>query len=425
MLRRPGLLAICLLLAPAIALAQTTLTGTLRRITDDNIVIQTDKSAVTVGLGITTKFYKGSPSGPMIRSAELQPGDHVSIAATQDAQGVYHAQTISLLKAGTPTERAAASKSAEGKSAGADPDDSGPPQLRHGMPRPKPASNPDIDSRPGLRAEDTNGVTRLPAPPSQGSNKDDPTADAATPPRRAFPPSGDPEIDNAREAAFAYAQTLPNFIVKQVTTRYDSQTGRGGQTTWRAYDTITADVVSEEGKESYRNILENGHPPTRPIEDTGSWSSGEYSSVLLDVLSLASHAAFHDQKSTTIVNRSAWRYDYSVDHHNSHWHITSNTGTIEPDYIGSIWIDKETSRALRLELAGRNLPKTFELDTVESAIDYDFVTIGESRFLLPSHAEILSCERRNGYCSRNVIDFRDYRKFTADSSIKFDQDSPQ
>ena len=69
------------------------------------------------------------------------------------------------------------------------------------------------------------------------------------------------------------------------------------------------------------------------------------------------------------------------------------------------------------------MPKEFELDTVECAVDYDFVTIGDNRFLLPVHSEILSCERRNGYCSRNVIDFRDYRKFTADSSIKFDQDT--
>jgi hypothetical protein len=407
MLRRPGLLAICLLFAPAIVLAQTTLTGALRRITDDNVVIQTDKSAVTVVLGITTKFYKSSPAGPMIRAAELQPGDHISIAATQDAQGVYHAQAISLVRAGTAAERAAASKSAD-----ADPDDAGPPQLRRGIPKPS--------AHPGLRAEETNGVTRIPAPP-----KDDPTIDAAPPARRVFPPSGDPVIDQAREAAFAYTLTLPNFIVKQITTRYDSQSARGGQITWHAYDTVTADVVSEDGKESYRNILENGHKPTRPIDETGSWSSGEYSSVLLDVLSPASHASFHDQKSTTIVNRPAWRFDYSVDHRNSHWHITSNTTTIEPDYIGSIWIDKETSRALRLELAGRNLPQTFELDTVESAVDYDFVTIGDGRFLLPAHAEILSCERRTGYCSRNVIDFRDYRKFTADSSIKFDQDSPQ
>ncbi len=61
--RWPGLLAICLLLTPGIVLPQTTLTGTLRRITDDNVVIQTDKSARTVVLGITTKYY-ARPAGP-------------------------------------------------------------------------------------------------------------------------------------------------------------------------------------------------------------------------------------------------------------------------------------------------------------------------------------------------------------------------
>jgi hypothetical protein len=103
--------------------------------------------------------------------------------------------------------------------------------------------------------------------------------------------------------------------------------------------------------------------------------------------------------------------------------VTSSTATISPEYVGSIWIDKESFRTLRLELAGRNITKEFELDTVECAVDYDFVMIGDNRFLLPVHSEILSCERRTGYCSRNVIDFRDYRKFTADSSIKFDQEA--
>jgi hypothetical protein len=411
--RRAGLLAICLLLTPRIVLPQTTLAGTLRRITDDKVVIQTDKSALTVVLSITTKYYKGSPSGAMIRSADFQPGDRISITATQDAQGVYHAQSVSQIKAGTPGERAAASKSA-----GADPDDSGPPELRRGIPRPKPASSPEPDFRPGLRAEETNGVTRLPAPP-----KDDPNADGAAPGRRALPSSGDPVIDKAREAAFEYAQTLPNFIVKQVTTRYESNTARGGQTVWHAYDTITADVISEEGKESYRNLLVNGHAPTRPVDETGSWSTGEYSSVLLDLLSLSTRAKFHDQHATTIVNRAAWRYDYNVDRSNSHWQVESSTTTIKPEYAGSIWIDKENFRTLRVELAGRNIPQDFELDTIECSVDYDFVTIGDSRFLLPVHSEILSCYRRNGYCARNVIDFRDYRKFTADSSIKFDQDT--
>ena len=72
------LLAICLLLT-ATSFSQTTLAGTLRRITDDKVVIQTDKSALTVVLSITTKYYKGSPSGAMIRSADFQPGDRIGI----------------------------------------------------------------------------------------------------------------------------------------------------------------------------------------------------------------------------------------------------------------------------------------------------------------------------------------------------------
>src|SRR5208282_2323928 len=63
--RRAGLLAILLLAAARSILPQSTLTGTLRRITDERVVIQTDKSNLTVVLGITTKYYKGSPSGTM------------------------------------------------------------------------------------------------------------------------------------------------------------------------------------------------------------------------------------------------------------------------------------------------------------------------------------------------------------------------
>jgi hypothetical protein len=107
--------------------------------------------------------------------------------------------------------------------------------------------------------------------------------------------------------------------VKQVTTRYESPIARNSQTYWHAYDTITAEVISEEGNESYRNILENGHPPTRPVDESGSWWTGEYSSVLQDVFSVSTRASFHDQRSTTIVNRPAWRYDYNVDALSSHW----------------------------------------------------------------------------------------------------------
>ena len=142
--------------------------------------------------------------------------------------------------------------------------------------------------------------------------------------------------------------------------------------------------------------------------------------MLLDILSPGTEADFHNRRSTSIVNRGAWRYDFSVEQANSHWHVYSSAESYKPEYTGAMWIDKENSRVLRIELSARNMPRAFPLDTVESAVDYDYVLIGEAKFLLPVHSEALSCERGTSYCTRNVIDFRNYKKFGADTSITFD-----
>ncbi len=67
------------------------------------------------------------------------------------------------------------------------------------------------------------------------------------------------------------------------------------------------------------------------------------------------------------------------------------------------------------------LPKEFPLDKVESATDYQFVRIGDREFLLPIHAEVLSCQRGSSNCSRNVIDFRNYHKYAGEATITFDK----
>ncbi len=407
-----------------------TINGILRRMSDDDIIIQADdKRIMTIALGITTKYYKAS--GAMIKGADMQPGDHLNIDAAQDDNGNYHAKNITQVKLGTAAERAAASQPVDASQVGAGnssvpsppgPNDPGPPRVRRGIP--PPGSDPPLvarsDSpaagRPSIHADDVNGVTRAPGAPVVDTS---PTGGARSS-HQTFRSSGDPVIDKAREEAFSFAETLPNYVVKQFTTRYGTEAARGGQTSWRALDTVTADVVSEDGKESYRNILINGRPPREAVEKSGTWSTGEYSSVLLDVLSPSTDADFHDKRSTTIVNRAAWRYDFSVDRPNSHWNVHASAESYNPEYVGAIWIDKENSRVLRIELAARNMPRTFALDTVESSVDYDFVLIGDAKFLLPVHSEALSCERGTNGCSRNSIDFRNYKKFSADTNITFD-----
>jgi hypothetical protein len=86
-------------------------------------------------------------------------------------------------------------------------------------------------------------------------------------------------------------------------------------------------------------------------------------------------------------------------------------------YIGSVWLDPNTARVLRIEMQARNIPSDFPMDTVETALDYSNVRLGETSFLLPVHAEALGCERGTSNCSHNIIDFRNYHEFKSEIKI--------
>jgi hypothetical protein len=57
------------------------------------------------------------------------------------------------------------------------------------------------------------------------------------------------------------------------------------------------------------------------------------------------------------------------------------------------------------------------MDSVETAVDYSYVRLGETSFLLPVHAESLGCERGTSNCSHNIIDFRNYHEFKSEIKI--------
>jgi hypothetical protein len=310
-------------------------------------------------------------------------------------------------------------------------DDSRPPVLRRNPPASAAASgsspNPQIASadtpgsaRPSLSAEDVNGVTRVPvvqAAPVTGSDGSE--VDRTVRRTGTYNGGGDPIIDQARDAAFSFSETLPNYVVKQLTNRYATGNSGRGRTSWQPLDVVTSDLIYEDGKERYSNVMVNGKP-TKYIEQSGSWSEGEFASMLQAILSPNTNADFRNQKQVTILNRPSYRYDYTVEQSRSTWTLHADGQTVSPSYTGSIWIDKATYRVLRIEIAARNLPRDFPLDTAESSIDYDFVMIGEQKVLLPAQADSLSCSRGTPDCSKNHTEFHNYRKFGADTNITFE-----
>jgi hypothetical protein len=53
-------------------------------------------------------------------------------------------------------------------------------------------------------------------------------------------------------------------------------------------------------------------------------------------------------------------------------------------------------------MSARNMPESFPLTTVRSTVEYAFVKIGGEDYLLPSHCELIYCQREVTACSKNA-----------------------
>src|ERR1700747_3350408 len=179
-------------------------------------------------------------------------------------------------------------------------------------------------------------------------------------------------IERAREAAFAFSEKLPNFICKEFMARYRQ---RGHEET--PLDIVSAEIIYDHAKESYRNVKVNDRPTDTSLEKiSGSWSTGEFASTLLDLFSTDTNDRFRSGGASSISGLSAQIYDFEVPRENSHWKVNVDSQTLVPAYAGSVWVDPSTARVLRIEIQARNIPSDFPMDIMESAVDYSFVSIG-------------------------------------------------
>jgi hypothetical protein len=220
-------------------------------------------------------------------------------------------------------------------------------------------------------------------------------------------------IERAQEAAFEFSDKLPNFICHEFMNRYSQ---RGRQET--PLDVVSAEIIYENGKESYRDVKINDRPTDTDLQQIdGSWSTGEFASTLLELFASNTGAHFRPGGSSPIGGVSAQVYDFQVRSENSHWRVNIGSQTLVPAYKGSVWVDPKTARVLRVEMQASNIPPSFSMDTIESSVDYSYVWIGGTSFLLPVHAESLGCQRGASNCSHNIIDFRNYHEFKVDVKI--------
>jgi len=249
-----------------------------------------------------------------------------------------------------------------------------------------------------------------------------------------IPPPGAAEqkhvIGAATEYAMNYVKSLPDFICSQVTRRFVDPTGRES---WVKQDEILERLSYFERHEEYKVVMVNNRPTDIPHEKLGgsATSSGEFGSILREIFDPATETTFGWERWTTLRGRRTYVFNYHVPQSRSTYRIThyvtpnSSEGaqSMVPGYRGLVYVDKENLKVMKITLEVENLPPGFPIRQVNLSLNYGPARIGDNDYVLPLQAELRS-SGDNRFQVKNDIEFRMYRKFGTDTSIKFDTPEP-
>ena len=244
------------------------------------------------------------------------------------------------------------------------------------------------------------------------------------------PPSSEEQaaiIGEVREYAMNYSKSLPDFICTQVTRRFAAPapgTRYGGsaesQPSWHALDTLTIKLSYFGQKEDYKLILVNNSVTTQDYKTLGgATSSGDFGSMMKEIFEPATQARFEWDHWGTLRGRRVMAFAYHVSQERSQWHIDYDRKMdIMPAYHGLVYVDKETHQVMRVTLFAEGMPPSFPVKRADTVLDYDYQDISGHTFLLPLKATTIMAA--DEYMTKNDAEFRIYRKYSAESDIKFD-----
>jgi len=251
--------------------------------------------------------------------------------------------------------------------------------------------------------------------------------------KQAIPPPNSVQekaiLDRMRDYAMNYTLGLPNFICVQVTRRYvQPLTGRYKDSEHSAGD-ILAKVSYNQGQEHYNVFSVNGKYTETAIEHIGggATSTGEFGSMMKEVFAPESEAEFAFDHWGKLRGRVLAAFRYSID--SAHTHYSIDYAADEHDdqriytaYQGLVYADANTGEIAQIRFEAVNSPPSFPVRQATEILDYDMVDIGGQRYMCPMLARLWM--RTADAKTHNVIEFRDYRKFGAETSITYGAVAP-
>ena len=260
------------------------------------------------------------------------------------------------------------------------------------------------------------------------------------------PPAADEQtavIAATREGALRFSDKLPDFICTQVTRRWvgsnqapttmifggrrmarEPETIRTNEDfQWKLKDTLTIQLTYFGQKEQYKLLLVNGAQAKQSYESVdGTTSYGDFGSLLGIVFQDSAQAAFKWDHWGVLNGETVMVYGFEVAAAHSQWRIGYGTQEIITGIKGFVFIEPKSKQVLKLEVNAADIPKKFPIQRSGVELDYRMQSVGVTEYLLPLKA--VNWSDAKNVRTKNELEFRKYRKFSADSKLDFDTPAP-
>ena len=150
-----------------------------------------------------------------------------------------------------------------------------------------------------------------------------------------------------------------------------------------------------------------------------AWSTGDFKTLSHCVFSELEDSDFskvrteHGEVGDLVV------YEFSHGSPSTCISVLFRSQVVYPGYKGLLKVRTQTREATHVELEAADMPPAFPLDRAERSADFGTIGIGGEQYLLPTTAYWFGCFRNSYSCFLNRMDFRDYRRFEAKSTVRF------
>jgi hypothetical protein len=232
------------------------------------------------------------------------------------------------------------------------------------------------------------------------------------------PATQDHMLEAMEQYGAQYVASLPNFLCVQVTHQFEAGYSSNR---WRKGDTLTSRLSFRDGEEKRTLDLVNGKPadPLKQPRHTPLTTEGEFGTLLGLIVDPGTDATFTWDRWETVHGKRLAVFDYTVDkeHSTRKMQLRDVAEAVLP-YHGSMFIDPDTGAVWRItDAADSDIPPQLQMRQISTVIDYAETQIGGKTYLLPATASVAVVSFTGNI--RNDLEFQDYRKFEADSVIKF------